>query len=136
MTITKGAQASSGEAEAYCLPDQPGTPHVIYLARNRLGNGAPEELGRGLMQAFLQTIKDIRPLPSHVIFIHNGVKLLEDGSKTAEAIVELEGLGIAIIACGTCLDFMELMDKRACGKVSNMYDILTLLTNAGKIIAP
>ncbi len=136
LTITKGARKTSGEAEGYCRVDAPDAPHVIYVSRSRIGNGEPEELGRGLMQAFLQTIKDVRPLPSHVIFMHNGVTLLETGSKTAEAAMELEKLGVTVVACGTCLDYLGLMDRRACGKVSNMYDILTLLTTAGRVVAP
>ncbi len=135
LTLTKGEQAVSGEAEVYCSSGI-AAAHVIYVSSDRVSEGENQDLGLALMQTFLQTIKDIRPLPSHVIFMHRGVTLLKEGTKTAEAACELKELGVGIIACGTCLDYFKVMDQRACGKVSNMYDILSLMTTAGKIIKP
>lgn len=139
--ITKGAQRTSGVAEEYCTTDLPeqtaqAKGHIVYFARDKIGNGEPEELGGALMLAFLNTLKDVFPLPTHAIFMHNGVKLLKKETKTAEAILALEQKGVKIIACGTCLDYLKVMDEKATGKVSNMYDILSLLTKAGKIVRP
>lgn len=131
ISITKGKEAVSKVAEEYC---QVSLPHVIFITANMIGND--EELGKALMQSFIQTIKDVVPLPSHIILINTGVMILETGTKTAEALVELESLNVKVVACGTCLDYYGIMDKRAGGQVSNMYDILSILTNADKIIKP
>ncbi len=133
LTITKGVQAESGQAESYCSTT---APHVIYVSTNRVGVDGEEDFGKALMQTFLQTIKDVTPRPSHLLFMHRGVQLLKKGTKTAEAVAELEQQGISVIVCGTCLDYYNLMDERACGKVSNMYDILSILSQAGKVIKP
>jgi len=139
LSIVKGSQAHSGKAEEYCTIEQPNTtsvPSVIYIPKDKIGNGEPDDLGSALMLAFLNTIKDVEPYPSHAIFMHNGVKLLEEGSKTAEAVSGFSKLGIKVIACGTCLDYFGLTNKQKIGKISNMFDILSMLTNAGKIITP
>jgi len=47
---------------------------------------------------------------------------------------DLEGQGIEIIACGTCLSRLELADKVGVGKVSNMYTIAETLFRASKIV--
>lgn len=133
LTVTKGAIEKSKEAGDYCAPPK---RHVIYISSDIIGTQGSEELGKALMQSFIQTIKDVTPLPSHIIFINRGVKLLIEGSKLAEAAKELEKLGVKITACGTCLDYFDLMDKIVCGQVSNMYDILNLLTRAGHVIKP
>ncbi len=136
LEVVKG-KMESGTAEDYCTTDL-AAPHIVYLASDQIGTKTPEgeELGIALMKAFLGTLKDVRPLPSHLIFIHEGVKLLVEGTKTESLIAELKGLGVQLVACGTCLDYFGLMDKQSIAKVSNMYDILSLQTKAGKILKP
>lgn len=137
LTITKGAIKESKEADQYCEIGQPANlSSVIYLPKDKIGNGEPEDLGKALMQAFLNTVKDVPPYPTHAVFMHNGVKLLKEGTKTAEAVAGWEKLGIKLLACGTCLDFFGIGEKQKIAKVSNMFDILTVLNNAGKIITP
>jgi intracellular sulfur oxidation DsrE/DsrF family protein len=48
---------------------------------------------------------------------------------------ELNNQGIEIIACGTCLSRLELSEKVAVGKVSNMYTITETMFRASKVIA-
>ena len=43
---------------------------------------------------------------------------------------------MTILTCGTCLDFYGLKDKLAVGGVTNMYDIVERMQNAGSIIKP
>jgi intracellular sulfur oxidation DsrE/DsrF family protein len=35
--------------------------------------------------------------------------------------------GVEVLACGTCLEFYQLKDALAVGRVSNMYEIAGLL---------
>jgi len=133
LSITKGRK-NSGSVEPHCGASA--APHVALITSDRIGTGGEEELGLALMQSFLQTIKDVRPLPSHVIFLHRGVTLLENGRKTAQLVHDLETLNVTVLACGSCLDWYELKEKIACGRVSNMFDILTILSNAGHVVKP
>lgn len=132
LKIKKGSQSKDLHAEDYCKV--PASPHVVLVTSDSLGDA--KELGQALMQSFLQTIKDVSPLPSHVLFINLGVTLLDKGTKTAEIVQELEKLGVSIVVCGTCLDFYDFMERRATGRVSNMFEILTIMTQASKIIKP
>ena len=43
--------------------------------------------------------------------------------------------GVQMLACGTCLTYLELKDRVAAGTVSNMYTILETLLGAGKVIS-
>ncbi len=47
----------------------------------------------------------------------------------------LSGMGIEILACGTCLDFYGLKERVAVGSVSNMYNFIELQIEADKVIA-
>ncbi|MBN2382418.1 sulfurtransferase-like selenium metabolism protein YedF [bacterium] len=132
LRLTRGEEKAVKRAEDYC--QVPVKPHVILIDSDSLGDA--KELGQALMQSFLQTIKDVMPLPSHVIFMNLGVSLLQKGTRTSELVQEIEALGITVLACGTCLDFYDLMDKRAVGKVTNMYEILSVLTQASRVINP
>ena len=38
--------------------------------------------------------------------------------------------------CGTCVNFFELGGKIGAGTVSNMYDIASVLSTAGRIVKP
>ena len=40
------------------------------------------------------------------------------------------------MTCGTCLDFYGIKDKLAVGTVTNMYEIVETMENAGKVIRP
>ena len=48
----------------------------------------------------------------------------------------LERAGIDIIACGTCLNFFELADQLAVGRVTDMLEIAGLLASAGRAVRP
>ena len=51
-----------------------------------------------VLDALSPSQEDVTPQPWHIIFINMGVKLLEKGANTADAVVELEKLGIQIVA--------------------------------------
>jgi len=108
---------------------------VAYVNKDKMGHG-DTELGDILMKAFLQTLKDVDPKPSSVIFVNSGVLLSTRGSKVAPVLSDLEKRGIGIVSCGTCLDYYKLMDKVEVGVVSNMYEIVSLLTGADRILTP
>jgi len=110
-------------------------PTVLLIASDAIGRGS-EELGHTLMTSFIQVLHEISPQPEKIIFINSGVKLVTDDSKVIEDLLELEEMGIELLACGTCLGYYELKEKIAVGKISNMYDIASALFNAGKIITP
>jgi selenium metabolism protein YedF len=125
----------TGNERAYCPPAGAMRPHVICFSSDTMGNG-PAELGAILMKAFVNTIKEVKPLPSHCVFYNTGVNLVVDGSTLIESFSLLSEQGVEILACGTCLDYFKVKDKLRVGVVSNMYTILETLNAAGHVIRP
>ena len=108
---------------------------VIFIASDILGRGENMELGNLLMHSFLNTLGAVNPKPKSIIFMNNGVKLITEDSLVVGEIKQLESQGVEILACGTCLSRLSLMDKIAVGQVSNMYTLADTLLKADKIIS-
>jgi selenium metabolism protein YedF len=125
------------------LPDQqknscevPGKLRLVYvISSDSMGRG-DDELGWALLQTYIQTIKDVQPLPEKIIFYNSGVKQVTIESGALEALKHLQAQGVEILACGTCLDFFKLKSAIKVGQISNMYDIMSSMTNADKIVSP
>ena len=109
---------------------------VVLIGSDIMGRGENYQLGSLLMQSFLHTISGLTLQPETIIFLNNGVKLVIEDSPGLGELTKLEHMGIEILACGTCLSHLELMDKIAVGRVSNMYTIADTLFRADKIISP
>lgn len=121
LTITKG----EGGAPA---PAAGKTRTLVFLiTRDTLGHGS-DELGAVLMKSFFFTMTEMEPPPRAVLFLNGGVRLTLQGSPVLEHIRNLEGRGVEIISCGTCLDYFNLKDSLAAGAIGNMYTIMELLT--------
>lgn len=108
-------------------------PLVVLIPSDGLGRG-DDELGRILLRSFLHTLHEVGPLPSTIVFLNTGVKLTADDSLVLEDLQALEGRGVAILACGTCLGHFGLRESIAVGQVSNMYSIAETLLGAGKVV--
>jgi len=108
---------------------------VYVISSDSMGRG-DDELGWALLQTFIQTIKDIQPLPEKIIFYNSGVKQVTTESGALEALRHLQTQGVEILACGTCLDFFKLKSAIKVGQISNMYDIMNSMTSADKIVSP
>ena len=108
--------------------------HLVLIATDVFGTG-DRKLGAILMKAFLNTLWDARPLPEKIIFMNEGVYLTTEGSDMLDTLKLLEGEGVLIYSCGTCLEFYELKDKLRVGQVTNMYDTVQSLLSAGKVIS-
>ena len=67
--------------------------------------------------------------------VNTGVKLATTDSLVVEELRHLEQQGVEILACGTCLAHLELMDKVGAGQVSDMYTIADRLFKAEKIVS-
>lgn len=110
-------------------------PTVFVIASDVMGNGN-DELGAIIMKSFIHTAIELEHGPDIMIFYNAGVKLTAEGSDLLNALVQLEKKGIKIMICGTCVNYFNLADKIAVGEVSNMYDIATTLSTAGRIVRP
>lgn len=108
---------------------------VICVTTDQMGRG-DEKLGRILIQGFINTVKDLNPLPTTIIFYNAGVKLTTSDSPVIQSLEQLQKTGTKIIVCGTCVDFYSLKEKIKIGEISNMYSIMEKLNSATKVIYP
>lgn len=96
--------------------------------------GSNRELGKILVNGFLNAIPSLPKRKSKIVFISNGVKLTTRGSYVFDTLSKLKHSGFEILICGTCLDFFKIRDKVQIGTVSNALEIMEALTSASKII--
>jgi selenium metabolism protein YedF len=138
VQISKTGAPITADAEAYCAiePEKKKAGHnLICIKNNKMGFGN-DDLGAILLKAFINTIKEVKPLPGKIVFYNSGVMLTAANSALLAPLKELESLGVELLICGTCADFYKIKDQIGVGKISNMYTILESLTKAGSIIYP
>ena len=130
---TSAEMAERAQAAASTCPDGEAKAPIgaeaaptIFISSDRVGSG-DEELGALLMKGFIGTILEASPLPARLIFMNGGVRLTVEDSASLPSLKKLEEFGVEILACGTCLEFYKIKEKLAVGRVSNMFEISSLL---------
>ena len=142
-TVTEGegvyslAFVKNGNAPAPA-PEPPapaacGAGYTVFVGRDIIGSG-DRELGTNLMRMFFYTLAQSDDLPRSVLFMNAGVKLPTEDEQVIEHLKTLVEKGVEVQVCGTCLNFYGLSDKLAVGAVSNMYDIVSQMQAAAKVI--
>ena len=106
---------------------------LIMVTQAVMGRG-DDELGTLLMLNFLRTLKEMGSSLWRLVFVNAGVKLTIEGAESLPVLKELEGQGVSIWVCGTCLNHFDLLEKKQCGETTNMLDIVTSLQVADKVI--
>ena len=119
----------------YSCPLPAGNGLVYVISSASMGRGS-DELGWALLQTYIQTIKDVDPLPAKILFYNEGVRLVAEESGALDALRALQEKGVEIFACGTCLDFFKLTSAMKIGQISNMYDIMSSVNTAAKVVSP
>jgi selenium metabolism protein YedF len=124
------------KAEDYCeTPAQVSSDYVIAIQKNKLGQG-DDELGELLIKGFINTLPEIDKRPTTLVFLNSGIFLALKDSLVIDSLSKLENKGTKILVCGTCLDYYKKKEELGVGIVSNMYDILNVLSNASKVLYP
>ncbi|MGP8155057.1 MAG: sulfurtransferase-like selenium metabolism protein YedF [Smithella sp.] len=119
-----------------CATGQGGPgPFVIVISGDKMGRGN-DELGYVLIKAFLHTVAGQAEKPNVLIFYNTGVNLTMQSSDVLDDLKKLESEGVKLLVCGTCLNYFEIKDKLAVGIVSNMYDIVEIMSCAGRLLTP
>jgi selenium metabolism protein YedF len=139
VNIQSGDLAGKGTfnfSEHSCeVSHKPKSGIVFVISSDSMGRGN-DELGWALLQSYIQTIYEVTPLPEKIIFYNGGVKLVSTGSGVIKDLRKLKRQGVTILVCGACLDFYELQSALEVGRISNMYEILSSMSEAKKIISP
>lgn len=135
MRISGAAPAADAQGKAVCAMDARKKGMLVVLSANTMGSGDPK-LGTSLMKAFVFALTRQDQLPETILCYNTGAYLSCEGADTLEDLKLLEGEGVTVLTCGTCLDFYGLKDRLAVGGVTNMYDIVERMENASRIIKP
>ena len=135
MHISGTAAEEAKEEEVACVMDSRRKGMLVVLSANTMGAGDPK-LGTSLMKAFVFALTKQDQLPDTILCYNTGAYLTCEGADTLEDLKLLEGEGVTVLTCGTCLDFYGLKERLAVGGVTNMYDIVERMENAAQIIKP
>ena len=106
---------------------------VILITRNGMGE-AVQELQHKLIGIYLKLLDEHDVRPGAICFYTDGVKLVVEGSPVLDTLRSLEGKGVRLILCSTCLNYYDLLDKVKVGIVGGMGDILEAQRQAAKVI--
>ena len=92
------------------------------------------EFGSAMLEKFLHTLEKTEPKPAAICFYTEGVRCVIDGSPFLLSLQLLEGMGVRMVSCLTCLDHYGVTDALAVGETGGMDEIVGLLSSAGKVI--
>jgi hypothetical protein len=109
---------------------------VILATREGLGHFPAEnkEFGLAVLDRYLHTLEGQPVKPHAICFYTEGVKLVCADSPVVMCLKLLEGMGVRMIACRTCLEKFGLADKLAVGEMGTMSDIVGLMHHADSVI--
>jgi len=109
---------------------------VLLVTREGLGKFDPAErqFGVAMFDRFLHAMESQPIKPDAICFYTEGVKLLRESSPAALGLKLLEGMGIRLVACRTCIEHFQLTDKICVGEICGMDDIVSLLLSAERVV--
>jgi len=129
------SQIADSDATAYCTTDAVRNDYVVRLKSQLMGEGDPD-LGKLLMETFVENLKLQSHLPTHIVLYNSGVKLAMKESPVCSSLSELEELGCRVMLCGTCIDHYGLQYEIGVGMISNMVTITETLVQTGHVVTP
>lgn len=92
---------------------------VLLIQSDGLGRG-DDTLGGMLMASFLRLLGESEKKPESILLWNAGVRLACEGSKVIDHLKRLVEQGVEVLACTTCLEFLDLADKLLVGKPTTM----------------
>jgi selenium metabolism protein YedF len=92
---------------------------TFLIQSEGLGRG-DDQLGQMLMVNFLRLLADSQEKPASLVFWNTGVRLVCEDSNSLIFLKRLEGQGVEILACTTCLEYFDLTEKLRVGKPTTM----------------
>ncbi len=105
---------------------------LIIIGTDTLGK--EEEIGRILMKGFLETLKVTKELPEMIFFLNAGVKLTTINEETVALLKEIEGMGVEIYSCGTCLKYYNLESELKVGYRGTTNHIVEGIKDFKKVV--
>lgn len=107
--------------------------YVLLVTSKEIGKG-DENLGQKLMYSYFFSLSEGEELPSNILFLNQGVKLVTEDTPIISIFQSLADKGVNLYACGTCLDYYNLNNELKVGTIGNMYLSRDIMAQAPKVI--
>lgn len=134
IEVTPGAASGERAQEEPVTCSVPSINKVIFIGADEVGRG-DRELGTTLIKAFLYACTENDDRAAKYVFMNSGVRLVTENEETIKHVKKLEEEGAEIVVCGTCLDFYGLKERLEVGRVSNMYEIQSIMVSADRLVS-
>lgn len=105
---------------------------AVFITEKGIGT-TDNELGSNLLKMYLYTLTQTDDLPGALIFMNEGVKVLEN-EEMRQSLSDVAIKGVKLVFCGTCLNFYGISHLCAEENVSNMYDIVEEMAKYSKVV--
>jgi selenium metabolism protein YedF len=105
----------------------------VFLIQSEGLGGGEDQLGGLLMANFLRLLGESKEKPGTLIFWNTGVRLVCEGSKVLDHVKRLEDQGVEILACTTCLEYFDLVNKLKIGKSTTMIKSIQSMLNSDMV---
>ena len=105
---------------------RPPRSRVLLLGSEGMWRG-DDGLGMTILGNFLKTLVANPLRPDKIVCWNAGVKLLARDSPVVAVLQDLEGIGVQILGCKTCVEHFGLQEKLQAGEISTMPVISDLL---------
>jgi len=113
------------------------TNKVVILVRQAgLGtvDATDEAFGVDMFDRFIHALEGQEIKPYAICLYTRGVTLACQGSTAVFGLKMLQGMGVQILICKTCLEHYDLIDKVMAGEIRGMAEIAKLLMEADRVI--
>ncbi len=109
---------------------------VILVTRVGLGTTYPDDRGFGveMLEKFFHTLEKVPRKPRAICFYTEGARCVAEGSPLVLGLKLLEGMGVRLVTCLTCLQRYGLENRVAVGGTGGMDEIVNLLGKASKVV--
>ena len=109
---------------------------VLLVTREGLGqvDATERPFGVAMFDRFLHAMESQAIKPDAICFYTEGVKLLCKGSPAALGLGLLQGMGVRLLACRSCIEHFQLTDRICVGEICGMNDIVALLVSAERVV--
>jgi hypothetical protein len=109
---------------------------VVLVRQNGLGTVRTEDqdFAAAMFEKFLHTLESQPARPTAICFYTEGVRLACTGSQVLFALKLIQGMGVRLVLCSSCLDRYGLKESVEVGEVRGMNEIVPLLLSADSVI--
>ena len=108
---------------------------IILVTKSGLGTtNGDDAFGAEMLDNFFHALESRSNRPAAICFYTEGVCALAKGSFFEAGLRLLQGLGVRLVACETCVQRYGLEESLAVGEVAVMPEIVQLIAASDKVV--